>query len=101
MGLQQGRNKRLPAKAMQALGNVEHQVPAVALVQAVDEGAGGANAIGLVSQRAERSLNGRDGSDLVKFGGFLFIISGTRVVLTEVICDADDHSSRDAVSWAI
>ena len=76
---------------MQPLGDVEHQVPAVAGGQALDQLPAVADAVGLVAERFQGGLDGLDGGGLVEFGRFLFAVAGGQVIGPQVVGQADEH----------
>ena len=76
---------------MEALAEVEDQVPAVAGGQAGCQLAGVANALDGKAQAGQRAGYGVDGLRLVELGGIDVAITRGEILAAEVIGQADSH----------
>ena len=93
--VEDGGHLGLAGDAVQPLGDVEHQVPAVAGGQPLDQLPPVADAVGLVAQRFQGGLDGLDGGRLVEFRRFLFAIAGGQVIGPQVVGQTDMHKDKD------
>ena len=89
--VEHGRHLGLAGQAVQPLGDIEDQVPAVAGGQPLDQLPPVADAIGLVAERFQGGLDALDGGGLVEFGRFLFAIAGGQVIGPQVVGQANTH----------
>ena len=89
--VQNGRHLGLAGRSVQALGDVEHQVPAVAGRQAVDQLPPAADAVGLMADFSQGRVDGIDRGHPVELGGFLCRIARGQIVSTQVVGQADAH----------
>ncbi len=71
------RHLRFACRAVQPFANVEHQLPAIAARQPLDETSRVADAVDVVAKRLQRSFNGLDRARLIELGGLLFAITGS------------------------
>ncbi len=70
---------------MQPLGDVEHQVPAVALGQPLDQPLGIADAVGAVAQFEQGGLDAFDRGRLVELRRFFLGVPFRQVVRSQVV----------------
>ncbi len=89
--VEDGGHLGLAGQAVQPLGDVEDQVPAVAGGQALDQLPPVADGVGLVAEGFQGGLEGRDGGRLVEFRRFLFAIAGGQVIGPQVVGQTDMH----------
>ena len=90
--VEDGRHLGLAGQAVQPLGDVEHQVPAVAGGQPLDQLPPVADAVGLVAQACRGPPRWPSMvSGLVEFGRFLFAVAFGQVVGPQVVGQADVH----------
>ena len=85
--------------AVQSLADVEHEVPAVALRQSLDEISRVADAIGRVAELLKRAVDRFDRADLIEFGSFFFAVAGGEVVDAKIV--SEDRCACSVCSWPL
>ena len=85
------RHLGLAGHAVQPLGDVEHQVPAVALGQPLDQPLGVADPVGPIAQFQQGRLDGLDRLRPIELGGFFLGVALGQVVVAQVVGQADVH----------
>jgi len=89
VGVQKRGDLRLPAKTVHSFGDVEDKVPAVARGQTARERLHVADAVGGVAVFLQDVFNGFDGVGLVELGGFFEAVSFAKVIVAQVVGQAD------------
>ena len=79
------RHLGLAGQSVEPFGDVEHQVPAVALGQPLDQPPGVADPVGLVAQFLQGPFDALDGHGAIEFGGLFLGVSFGQVVVAEVV----------------
>ena len=89
--IQQGGHLGLAPDAVQAFGDVENQIPAVAGGQPCDQLARIADAFGFMARLAQSVLKGVDGVLAVELGGLILAVPLGKVGGPQVVCHSDQH----------
>ena len=96
--VQNGRHLRFAGDAAQSLGDVEHQVPRIALRDLRHELPSVPNSVRRMAKLCERRFDAFNGARPVKFGRFIWRKPRIEIILPQVVSQADPHGPKLARS---
>jgi hypothetical protein len=91
VGIEQRRHLGLAADALEALGDIEDEVPALAGDEPRRQLAHGADTLGGEAEPADRGVEGIDGLDAVELRRRLGAVARGQVMVAQIVGQADAH----------